>query len=144
MLVYDPATNPLNTNEWAFPLTECIHIASMAMSIGMIVAVDLRLLGRGIPGRSAAQLLRDTELWTLIGFILVITSGLVIFTTDPAMYLRNISFQAKMALLIAGLVFNYTIHRKAALSGSGGIVVALVSLALWMSLVFSAIFIAFV
>jgi hypothetical protein len=143
MLAYDPATNPLNTNEWAFPLTECVHIASMALSVGTIVAVDLKLLGQGIPGRSAGQLARETDLWTLVGFVLVILTGLIIFTTDPVMYLNNDSFQLKMGLLLAGLVFHYTFHRKAALAGRAP-VTAVVSLLLWTSVVFSAIFIAFV
>ena len=47
MLAYDPSTNPLNNNEWSYPLAECVHIASMALSIGCIVLVDLRLLGAG-------------------------------------------------------------------------------------------------
>jgi hypothetical protein len=42
MLAYDPATNPLNNNEWSFPLLEIIHIASFAVSIGTIFIVDLR------------------------------------------------------------------------------------------------------
>ncbi len=143
LLAYDPATNPLNNNEWAFPLTECVHVASMAMAIGTIVAVDLRLLGTGIPGRSAAQLSRETEVWTLIGFVLVILTGMVIFTTDPVLYLHNESFQAKMALLLAGLVYHYTLHKRAVQAGRGTLA-AVVSLLIWASLVFSAIFIAFV
>ena len=143
MLAYDPATNPLNNNEWMFPLTECIHIASMAMCIGTITAVDLRLLGTGITGNSAGDLARATSIWTLVGFVLVILTGTIIFTTDPVMYLNNVSFQFKMGLLLTGLVFHYTLHQKAVRSGRGA-AVAVVSLVLWASLVFSAIFIAFV
>src|SRR6266699_154308 len=53
LLTYDPATNPLNNNEWAFPLFECIHIAGFALSIGTIAIVDLRLLGMGMRRQSA-------------------------------------------------------------------------------------------
>jgi hypothetical protein len=147
MLVYDPATNPLNTNEWAFPLTECFHIASMALCVGTIALVDLRLLGAGLKKQTSAQLVRDTELWTLAGFAIVITSGLLIFSSDPVHYMNNGPFQFKIAVLLLGLVFNYTLHRKAALSPSPagmGAVAGGVSLLLWLSLVFSGIFIAFV
>ena len=41
---YDPATNPLNNNEWSFPLLEIIHIVGFAVAIGTIFMVDLRLM----------------------------------------------------------------------------------------------------
>ena len=116
MLAYDPATNPLNNNEWAFPLTECFHLAAMALSIGTIAVVDLRLLGLGMRRQSSAQLVRNTELWTLAGLAIVITSGLLIFSSDPVHYLNNGPFQFKIAVLLLGIVYNYTVHRKVACS----------------------------
>jgi len=147
MLVYDPATNPLNNNEWAFPLTECIHIAAMAFSIGLIALVDLRLLGMGLLKQTAAQLTRNTDVWTLAGLVAVITSGLVIFSSDPVHYLHNGPFQFKIGVLLLGIVFHYAAHRPVALSGRTGLLAGLtagVSLAIWLSLVFAGIFIAFV
>ena len=147
MLVYDPATNPLNNNEWAFPLTECIHIASMALSIGTIALVDLRLIVPGLISSSPSQLLKDTEILTLAGLFLVIASGIVIWTTDPNMYLSNVGFLFKMGALVAAILYNYTVHRWAAKSdktGSTALVVGVVSLVLWILLPFGGIFTAFV
>jgi hypothetical protein len=144
---YDPSTNPLNNNDWAFPLTECIHIAATAFSVGTIVLVDLRLLGIGMLRQSSAQLLADTELWTLAGLAVVIASGLTIFSSDPAAYLRNQAFLFKMAGLLAAIIYNYTIHRRVVRRDASpfiGKLVGAVSLALWSSLVFAAIFIAFI
>jgi len=77
---FDPSINPLNNNEWAFPLTEVIHIASFAMSVGTIAMVDLRLLGLAMRGRTVARVLRDTELWTMTGIALAMLSGGVLVT----------------------------------------------------------------
>ena len=60
MLAYDPASNPLNNNEWSFPLLEILHIAGFTLSIGTIAVVDLRLLGLGLLRHSAKELLRAT------------------------------------------------------------------------------------
>ena len=60
-LAYDSATNPLNNNEWSFPLTECVHIAMFAMSVGTIALVDLRLLGWAFRRESAAQMVKASE-----------------------------------------------------------------------------------
>ena len=145
MLAYDPSTNPLNNNEWSYPLTECVHVASMALSVGCIGLVDLRLLGLGIQSCTPGQLVRDTEVWTLLGLFLAISSGLLIFSTDPLHFLTNGPFQFKMGVLLAGILYNYTIHRQAALAGSraAGLIAAF-SLALWLSPVAAGIFTAFV
>ena len=143
---YDPATNPLNNNEWSFPLFECIHIAMFAMSIGTIALVDFRLLGLTLKKYSPAELLKSTSTWTLTGLIVVITSGLIIWTTDPLRYYYNDAFRYKCIALVVAVIYNYTIHRKVAMSktpGAGGAVVAVISLALWISIVFAGIFYAF-
>jgi len=147
MLVYDPATNPLNSNEWSFPLAECVHIATFAMSVGTIAIVDFRLLGIELRKQTAAQLLKETSLWTLAGLIITISAGLVIMTTDPVAYYLNWSFRYKMIALVVAIIFNYTIHRKVVQSDSSSPgmrkFVALVSLTLWISIVFSGLFYAF-
>ena len=33
---YDPYNNPLNNNEWSFPLLEIIHIVGIAVAIGFV------------------------------------------------------------------------------------------------------------
>ena len=147
MLIYDLNANPLNSNEWAFPLTECFHITSFALSIGTIMLVDLRLLGLAWKNQTSAQLLKDTSLWTFAGLVIVIISGLLIFSSDPIRYLYNGGFQYKMLALLLGIVFNYTIHRKVALSNPSPLAAKLVgaiSLILWILVPFGGIWISFV
>lgn len=147
MIVYDPSSNPLNTNEWAFPVAECIHIAGFALALGTIAIVDLRLLGLGMRNQTSAQLLKDTVPWTLIGLAIVLISGPVIFSSDPFLYVYNDAFQIKMLCLFVAIVFNYTIHWKVAKSNASsfaGKLVGAVSLALWASVVACGIFIAFI
>jgi hypothetical protein len=146
LLAYDPATNPLNSNEWSFPLAECFHIAAFAFSIGTIALVDLRLLGVGMLKQTASKLLKDTMLWTLGGLIVVITTGLIIFSSDPIRYFYNDAFRFKIIMLTVAVIYNYTIHRKVALansSGAGAIATAVVSLAMWISICFAGLFYAF-
>jgi hypothetical protein len=145
-LTFDPTTNPLNNNEWSFPLLECIHIAMFAMSIGTIAIVDLRLLGLALPKQTPGQLQKATSLWTLVGLIVVITSGFVIWTTDPLRYYYNDAFRFKIIALVVATLYHYTIRRKVAAAGTSGAVgglVAIVSLLLWISIVYAGIFYAF-
>jgi hypothetical protein len=146
MLAYDPTTNPLNSNEWSFPLAECFHITAFAFSFGTIALVDLRLLGVAMLRQKPSQLLKDTMLWTLLGLIVVITTGLIIFSSDPLRYFYNDSFRFKIIMLVVAIIYNYTIRRKVALadaSGAGAKVVALASVAMWVSITFAGLFYAF-
>ena len=85
------SSNPLNTNEWAFPVCEILHILGFAIAIGTITMVDLRLLGIGLKKETAADLWKGTFAWTLAGLALVLITGPLIFSSDPNMYLRNAS-----------------------------------------------------
>ena len=144
---YDPSTNPLNTNEWSFPLLEIIHIASFALSIGTIALVDLRLLGLGMGRRTSAQLLQDTGLWTQFGILVAAMSGIVLVSTDPASYLHNPAFRFKMGCLLVAILYNYTVHARVASSEHSrfaGRMAGAFSIALWVAVVFGGIFYAFV
>jgi hypothetical protein len=144
---YDPATNPLNNNEWSFPLLEIIHIVGLAIAIGTIFMVDLRLIGIGMRRRLPSQWSKDLAPWTLGGLAAVLISGPLIWTSDPNMYLNNTGFQFKMAALLVALVYQYTVHRKVALADPSpglGALTGVVSVALWVSVITGGILIAFV
>jgi hypothetical protein len=84
-------------------------------------------------------------LWTLGGLIVAVFSGLLIFSTDPDMYYLNWSFLLKMAALVVAIVFQYTVHRRALsrqLSRVSNVMIASISLLLWIGVIFGGIFIA--
>lgn len=138
--------NPLNSSALAFPVLECIHIVGFALSIGPIAIVDFSILGIGMSRQSPAQLAKDTWLWTLSGLVIMLFSGLLLFSSDPDMYYLNWAFLIKMVFFAAALIFHYTVHRKAVSSNtppSNGRLIASVSLVLWVGVIFSGIFIGF-
>ena len=144
--MYDTSSNFLNLHEWAYGLTEIAHILSLAVGIGLIVLVDLRLLGVGLSQASPARLARVTTLGSLIGLIIAVTSGLMILSTDPIRYMTHPTLRLKLYLVLVALAFNYTIRARVVRGGHMPAVsrsVAAVSLMLWVSIVFSGVFYAF-
>ena len=139
--------NPLNASEFIFPTLEVLHIAGFAALVGTIAIVDFRLLGLGMRRQKVADVARDLGPLTLLGLAFVLLSGPLMFSSDPDMYYLNRSFQVKMVLLLAAIIFHYTAHRRVAFSESSGFgskAVACISLALWTGIVFSGIFVAFI
>src|SRR5277367_6132045 len=147
MLLQNAVADALNNSEWVFPLAECVHIGGFAIGVGSIVLVDFRMLNLGMRNETAARILRYTEPWTLIALTFVMFSGLMLFLSQTSIYLTNQIFPLKMYALLAALIYNFTIHRKVATMENPPPVfskaVAILSLLLWMSVVFGGIFTGF-
>jgi hypothetical protein len=139
--------NPINEFELVFPIMEIFHIAGFGLAIGVTAVIDFRILGWLPLEQTPSQLAKSTGFWMLGGLLVAIFSGMELYTSDPDMYYTNWSFLFKIAALIVVIVLNYTVHRKLvqADSTSGGAkAVALLSLAMWASVIFGGIFIAFI
>ncbi|HEY6393645.1 MAG TPA: DUF6644 family protein [Bryobacteraceae bacterium] len=137
----------INGPEWAFPVVQSFHFLGFAFLIGTIAIVDLRLLGGGMRRQSPAELAKDLKPWTLIGLVLMLTTGPVMFSADPRVYYFNPSFRFKITCLLIAIFYHFTIHRWAIRPQAAPIVgklAAVVSLALWTAVVAAGRFIAFV
>lgn len=147
MFLQNAVVDALNNSEWAFPLAECVHIGGFAIGVGSIALVDFRMLNLGLQSETTARILRYTEPWTLIALLFVIFSGFTLFLSQVNIYLINLVFPIKMYLLVAALLYNFTVHRKVALMKAPPPVlsksVAILSLLLWVSIVFGGIFTGF-
>ena len=144
---YDPSTNPLNSQEWIFPVLEVFHISFFAASIGLISVVNLRLWGVIFDKTPAVELNRTLYLWTLAGLTVVLVAGMMLFTTDPYRYFYNPAFRFKMIALLVAILYHYTVHAMVInRSGEGTIgarLSAVLSTGLWVSVTFGGIFFAF-
>jgi hypothetical protein len=130
-----------------FPVLECFHILGFIFLLGSIALIDFRLLGAVLRDQGPAALSADAAPWTLIGLALVLTSGALLFSSDPDHYYLNVAFQFKMAVLLLAIVFHYTVHGKVVRPGASaaaGKLAACVSLALWAGVIGGGIFIGFV
>jgi hypothetical protein len=144
--VYDTSANFLNVHEWAYGVTEVIHIASMALGIGLITLLDLRLLGVRFGAATSQRVVQATTLGSIVGLVVAITTGMMVFSTDPVRYFDHPTMRFKIVLLIVALVFNFTVHNRIASRADpagAGYAVAGISLLLWITVVFSGLFYAF-
>ena len=88
---------------WLYPGVEIIHIVGFTLLVGSVVMFDLRVLGlsKAIPVR---RLSRHLLPWSLGALVLIVPTGLLMFSAHASDFLTNRAFQLKMALLLsAGL-----------------------------------------
>lgn len=105
-----PVGTAINNSEWLFPVVESIHICGLALLIGTIAIVDLRLLGLGLR-QPVSQLARELHYWTRTGIITMLLTGPILLSSEPRYYF-NPSFRFKMTCLLLAIVSHFTIHRS--------------------------------
>lgn len=102
----------LRTSRWSYAAVNAAHIAGLALLIGAIVPLDLRLMGwrRAVP---IAVLIRVLLPVAIGGLSLAVVAGLVLFSVRASEYAALPLFWVKMALVACG-VGNALLLRHAA------------------------------
>lgn len=96
-----PLATALRGSVWVYPLVNAAHILGVALLVGSIVPLDLRLLGvwRSVP---------LTPLWGVLtrtagaGLILAMIFGALLFITRASEYTASNLFISKMAVVALG------------------------------------------
>jgi hypothetical protein len=89
----------LQASTWAYPALEVLHLFGIALLLGNLVLLELRVFGLGaaLPVQALA---RFSLTLAVTGFALAAASGLLMFGTQPAELLANRVFTLKMLLLL--------------------------------------------
>jgi hypothetical protein len=132
-------------SDWAFPIIETIHVIAIALVIGTVSVVDLRILGWASAGRPYRQIAIEVLPWTWAAFCAAVLTGGLLFASQATEYFGNTAFRIKLILLaLAGInmmTFEFVIARDPAwdrdvLTSRFGKIAAAISLTLWISIVF--------
>lgn len=122
---------------WLFPVIESFHLLALAVIGGAILLVDMRLFGVLLPGQPVRQLARDAQPWLLASLAVMLTSGILLFTSEAIKCYEHDAFWFKMSCLLLALAFTFTVRRKVTMADAGRVgpvwskLVAVVSVALW-------------
>ena len=87
---------------WLWPACETVHFVGLAMLVGIVGMLDLRMIGmgKGIPIATLQHLMP----WGVVGFVLNAITGFLFFAGDPLQYMNNVAFWWKMAFIaLAGV-----------------------------------------
>ena len=120
---------------WLFPVIEAVHLLGLCVLGGSILLLDLRLLGAGLRNQSISQLSRAIHPWLLGSLVVMVTTGVALFSSEAIKCYYNTSFWVKITTLPVALLFTYTIRDRIAAramdANATTRVVALISIALW-------------
>ena len=101
---------------WLYPSVEIVHLVGIAILVGSIAVLDLRLLGIS-RALSVRRLAAHVLPWTLAGFALIVPSGFAMFVAHASDLISSPVFALKLSLVaLAGVnaaVFHTGVFRSA-------------------------------
>lgn len=139
-----PGLTGIAEHPWAYPVLEAAHIIGIALLLGNLLILELRLWGVAavLPLRPLASLALSIA---VAGFLLAACSGLLMFATAPSEWLVNRVFLLKLSLLMAAGVNAAVFHARGGLDRTDAWtrVQTVLSLGLWLAVIMAGRFIAY-
>lgn len=129
---------------WLWPAFQVLHFFGMALLVGCVGVLDLRVLGvaKGLPVAPMQRL----ALWGALGFAINLVTGIGFYAGDPGKY-QSWAFGAKMLFVLlaglnAALFYTSSLSRRLESVGPGDAapvparILAAGSLVLWFGVMF--------
>lgn len=131
----------LSESAYAFPIVEGIHLVGLALSVGLLFLIDLRLIGVLLRSVPLTEVLRQLRPYALAGFAVVFVSGGLLFWAEAPTVIASPAFPFKLLFIVlAGLnalYFELVLAKRAAVQENHPVLPAAVrwagaaSLVLW-------------
>ena len=151
-IAHSPLGVALRESAWLYPTVESLHVVGLALLVGSIFVVDLRLvgIGRNVPLKALLAFVLPV---TLSCLLLVVPTGLLLFIAHASDLIGNRAFLVKLTLLFAAainaLMFHVGPYRQAidqapgAASGAATRASAIASMGLWIAVIIAGRMIAY-
>ena len=131
--------------DFLFPLVEGTHIMAMALSVGLIFMLDLRLLRIAFCSEPVTRIMRQVMPWALPAFGIMFVTGLALFLAQAENVFTNGYFRMKMLLLLLlalnAVLFQFRFYPHLAEWDTAEVVpvgaqaIAVISLVFWFAVI---------
>ncbi len=139
---------------WLFPVIETVHIFGIILLVGGTSILDLRLMGLTFREEPVTKLAKRFLPWAWAGFIIQVTTGLLMFASEATKMYVNTAFQIKMLMILAAGVNAFVFHslayqsvgkwEKDPVAPLSARIAGLVSILFWFGIVAAGRWIAYV
>src|ERR1044072_6166266 len=98
-------------NAWAIPAIQSVHIVGIALVMGSVLMIDLRILGLAWTDQTLRHTTSRFGPWLTGSLWLLLVTGLLMVVGEPVRELVTFSFWLKMALVAVGTVVGLGVSR---------------------------------
>ncbi len=93
----------IRQSTWAYPAANVGHILALTLFAGAVTVMDARLLG-ALAAAPPASVVRPARRAAMLGLLLMLATGSVLFTAEASHVAMNPVFQIKAALIGLGVL----------------------------------------
>lgn len=107
----------LHESFYLYNWIEATHVLTLMLFLGMLFTIDVRLLGLGFNNIPASRLAAALDRPMLLGFAVMVVSGLLLFYAIPVRSTQSIWLRLKLVMLVVAgvnaLLFRNYLRRAA-------------------------------
>jgi len=152
-LEHTPVSQAIQTINWIVPAVQTVHILAIAAVMGSALMINLRLVG--VLGRDQPLPRFSSRFLPVIWWALpvLLATGIVMIVGEPVRSLENPIFQLKMCMVVTAIAitlgFQLPLGKNPSFwESSGGRraasrLLAVLSLAIWVGIIFAGRWIAY-
>jgi hypothetical protein len=148
-----PSSIAIRESIYGYTALLSLHVLSMCLFFGLVLMMDLRLMGVGNMRTPFSQLQRRLFPWQMFGMVVSAVTGVMLIYGQPSRFYSNIFFYVKMMMMLAAsvnaLAFHQSEYHTVSLWDAGGPppsnakVSGVLSIALWAGVVVAGRLIAY-
>ncbi len=94
------SSTDLHESLYMYAWVESTHVLTLMLFLGMLLVIDLRLLGVAFTDVAASKIVERLDKPMMIGFVVMVISGMLLFYAIPVRSTQSIWFRIKVVLLI--------------------------------------------
>lgn len=146
------ASIAISSAGWVIPTVQSVHILAIAVLMSSVAMLNLRLAGLIAPHQSVQLLTRRFLPWMWWALPVLLLTGLIMILGEPARELMNVFFWSKMTMVVLVVALTIPLQRlledrpfrdHAPGRRSAIRAIALMSLMIWLAIIFCGRWIAY-
>jgi len=110
-LAATPGSITLRESWYAYPLVESAHVLTLCVFVGLAVMLDVRLLGITLTSVPFSEFKRRLGPWIKGGFVVMMTTGVLLFYATPVRSYQSLWFRMKAATIVLAGLNAFVFHR---------------------------------
>jgi uncharacterized membrane protein len=108
-----PSSIALRESQYAYSWVTVAHVVGVCVFAGLLVTMDLRLVGLGHLELPFARLQRRLFNWQMVGMVVTFVTGVALVYAQPLRYYDSAFFWMKMATMGLAAINALTFHHGA-------------------------------
>ena len=106
------ASTGIHESIYMYSWIETTHVLTLMVFLGMLVVIDMRMLGWIFPNVRASVIAQRLNTPMVIGFTVMVITGFLLYFAIPVRTTQSIWFRIKVVLLIAAGINAWLFHRR--------------------------------